>query len=360
MTYFSKNVLRRIRQIINKNRIYAWMVIFIILTHVLSVAIKAEMVESRKDSISAREEFRIEIEKRQDALKELLRKDKNLAYNVGIIFIFGLCVLLAGVAFLASYVVDKIKGKETLPHTLDPPKALWSIGDVFKAVVFFIFFHKVFSVVVYILQSITVGDLTDLRFDMTVSTLIMDVMIFLFVLRVVKFRYKQGLDSLGLSFKDIVLNIRAGLYLYVAFLPILVVVLLGVLGLAKLFDYIPPRQPVHELIFKEQRPVVLLLISFLIALIGPFIEEVFFRGFLFGAFKRMAGTLWAILVSSFLFAFLHMSLLGFVPIMFLGILLAYLRERTGSLVPSVAVHVAHNSILAVTMFYMRELTSNVL
>lgn len=360
MTYFSKNVLKRIRQIISKNRIYVWMVVFIILTSALSVAVKSENAESRKDSISAREEFRIEMGKRQDALKELFRNDKNLAHNFGIVLIICLGILLSGVYFLTSYITDKIRGKERLPRTLDTPEALWSIGDVFKAVIFFIFFHRVFSAVVYVLQSLAAKDLIDLRLDMAASTLIMDVMIFLFVLRVVKFRYKQGLDALGLSFKDIVLNIRAGLYLYVAFLPVLAVILLGVLSLARLFDYVPPIQPVHELIFKEHRPAAILLISFLIALIGPFIEEVFFRGFLYSAFKKKAGILCAVLLSSFLFAFLHGNFLGFVPIMFLGVLLAYLRERTGSLVPSIAVHVVHNSVLAVMMFFVRELTSNVL
>jgi uncharacterized protein len=358
MTYFSRYTIRGLRQAINKNSIYAWMAVFIILSQAFLLSGPDIGTSYRTAySVDRRREFRIETDKRQDAIKELLQKDDGLAHNLGVIFALGLCVLLIGSVSLASYAINKLKGKETLPRTLDTPEALWSAGDVLRAAVFLIFFHRVFSIAAYALEYITAGGLIDRRIDMTISTLAMDTMIFLFVLRVVRSRHKQGIGALGLSTGNIIVNVRSGLYLYIASLPVLIIVFLSVVRIAGSFDYLPPPQPAYELIFKEQRPVILLLISLLIALIGPFVEEVFFRGFLYGAFRKTVGTLKAVLLSSFLFAFLHASLLGFAPIMVLGVLFAYLRERTGSLIPSITAHIVHNSVLAVMMFFLRGLTA---
>jgi uncharacterized protein len=348
------------RHAISSNRIYAWMIVFILVIQALSVFARINRAESRKDALYARQEFKAEIDRRQEALSQLLKQDKHLAYNFGIIFMLALCVMLTGTVFLSYYVKNRLQNKTGLPRTLNTPQALWSAGDVFKAVVFFVFFHRFFSLASCAVQFISKADIADFRLNAAFSTLAMNFLLFLFILRVVKVKYRQGVDSLGLSLKNFALNIRAGLYFYIAFLPVLAVVLLSVFALARIFDYTPPPQPVYELIFKEQRPVELIMASFLIAMAGPFVEEVFFRGFLYSAFRKTIGVMWAILFSSFLFAFLHMSLLGFIPIMLLGILLAYLRERTGSLMPSVAVHVVHNGVLAAMMFYIRELTAKAL
>ena len=113
-------------------------------------------------------------------------------------------------------------------------------------------------------------------------------------------------------------------------------------------------QPIYELIFKEQRPFFLVIISVLVAFIGPAAEEIFFRGFLYSALRKKLNVLWAIVTSALLFSALHTNLLGFLPIMVLGMFLAYLREKTGSLVPSICVHIIHNSALAGLMFLARQ------
>jgi membrane protease YdiL (CAAX protease family) len=68
---------------------------------------------------------------------------------------------------------------------------------------------------------------------------------------------------------------------------------------------------------------------------------------------------WAMALSALFFSFLHTNVIGFVPILMLGIFLAYLREKTGSLIPSITVHVIHNTALASVMFLVRELTSKI-
>ncbi len=81
-------------------------------------------------------------------------------------------------------------------------------------------------------------------------------------------------------------------------------------------------------------------------IVAPICEELFFRGFLFrGLLCGMS--LWpAILVSSLLFAVAHTDLGSFIPLLLIGIALAYARWRSRSLWPSVAIHTINNLVAA--------------
>ncbi len=82
------------------------------------------------------------------------------------------------------------------------------------------------------------------------------------------------------------------------------------------------------------------------AVIGaPFLEEIFFRGALFGALRRRRNFWTALLASSAFFSILHPQLpLGFVPIAALGGAFAALYEWRQSLVPGMVAHALNNSI----------------
>lgn len=74
-------------------------------------------------------------------------------------------------------------------------------------------------------------------------------------------------------------------------------------------------------------------------------EEVLFRVVILGALGRAFQERTAILVSALLFATLHVSPTTFVAHSALGLLLAYLRLRTGSVYPCIALHAAYNAVI---------------
>lgn len=86
----------------------------------------------------------------------------------------------------------------------------------------------------------------------------------------------------------------------------------------------------------------------LIVLIGPFVEEVLFRGLIFRALRTGFGFWVAALIASALFALVHVpdagGLEGFAARLLTGLLFCGLFERTGSLWPAIAAHVALNAI----------------
>jgi uncharacterized protein len=89
----------------------------------------------------------------------------------------------------------------------------------------------------------------------------------------------------------------------------------------------------------------------LIVAVAPLSEEIFFRGFMFGGLRRRFPLWAAAAISGAVFGLLHYTgpdSIGVVPqLAVLGILLAWLYERTGSLWPPIMLHVVNNSLALV-------------
>jgi membrane protease YdiL (CAAX protease family) len=91
------------------------------------------------------------------------------------------------------------------------------------------------------------------------------------------------------------------------------------------------------------------LIFLMGAIVVPFIEELFFRGFIFAGLVRDLGWKRAAILSSLIFAFVHIvspASIRFFPFYFgLGFGFAWLYYKTRSIVPSVIMHGVHNFLI---------------
>jgi uncharacterized protein len=94
----------------------------------------------------------------------------------------------------------------------------------------------------------------------------------------------------------------------------------------------------------------LALALLLAAVIAPIAEETFFRGFLFAALRKDYPFWIAAGVSALIFSAGHMVPGALLPLWMLGFLLAWLRERTASLWPSIAMHMLNNALYLVAHF----------
>src|SRR5207249_11072653 len=74
-------------------------------------------------------------------------------------------------------------------------------------------------------------------------------------------------------------------------------------------------------------------------------EELTFRGFILTGLQRRFRPRTAVLLSSFLFSLLQMHVFQFVPTFLLGLVLAYLTTRCGSILPAMLFHVLYNVLL---------------
>jgi membrane protease YdiL (CAAX protease family) len=79
---------------------------------------------------------------------------------------------------------------------------------------------------------------------------------------------------------------------------------------------------------------------------APLAEELVFRGYLHAALRSWLGPWSAIVTGALLFGLLH-GLTYALPIAVLGLWFGWLRERTGSLLPSMLGHALHNGTAVV-------------
>ena len=88
--------------------------------------------------------------------------------------------------------------------------------------------------------------------------------------------------------------------------------------------------------------------ALLIVVAAPLSEEIFFRGFVFGGLRRRLRFPAAALISAAIFGIFHYTGAGSVGVVpqlaFLGFALAWVYEETGSIYPTMAIHIANNLI----------------
>jgi hypothetical protein len=162
----------------------------------------------------------------------------------------------------------------------------------------------------------------------------------LLAIALVKWRYRRPFGA-ALAFRRFPLRmlVRIGLAAIVVYIVALLPALV----------FPPPAD--HTNLFLEifkAGGATLLLLLVIAVLLAPLLEEVLFRGLLFPALRRRLRFWPAAVLTTLMFTGLHFTQTGtYWPavegIFICGMALAWLRERTGSLWPSVAFHMGFNS-----------------
>ena len=124
------------------------------------------------------------------------------------------------------------------------------------------------------------------------------------------------------------------------------------------FGLKPPNQLEEFRSVLNEGPLGLILFLLAAAVVAPFVEELFFRGFLFGIYRRRQPLWLAYLVSSLLFAVLHINnrMSGSeaaslaIGIFLLALILAAVYHYTDSLYPGMLAHAVNNTA-AILLFY---------
>lgn len=87
-----------------------------------------------------------------------------------------------------------------------------------------------------------------------------------------------------------------------------------------------------------------------VVIIAPFVEETFFRGFVFAGLRSRMDWRWAGLISAALFAAAHLELTFFLPAFLLGFVFAYLYQKSNSVYPGMIMHAIINGLAMVVLF----------
>lgn len=276
--------------------------------------------------------------------------------------LLALGLLLAGLLLLLAWVgglvllLRRVLARRALLTAGDPgPPRVWSLGDVARVLIAALVAAHLLPATQWLWRQLSGGPVGDLHVWMLVAMVLVDGAALLAVLALASGKRPRGTQAIGWPKHGWPLQCRHGLLTYLMLVPVLTALMVVVVRVAAWFHYTPPPEPLLGLFLNESRWPVLLIASLFIGLLGPLIEEVVFRGVLYPALRRRWNAHWSILVSGGCFAALHTNPAGLLPIWLLGGALAWLYETTGSLAPSIALHVAHNTTMIAGLWCIKAL-----
>jgi membrane protease YdiL (CAAX protease family) len=151
---------------------------------------------------------------------------------------------------------------------------------------------------------------------------------------------RSGFRDLGFRYYSIGKTIW---YTFLSLILIFIVSFVYVLILQKVFGIDAPASKIDELVASGNVSGNILIV--VTAVIAPLCEEVYFRGFLYPAFRKSFGVVVGIFLSSVVFAAAHLDLYSFFPIMIIGWILAFMYEKTKSIFPVIFLHSIYNLTL---------------
>jgi len=336
---------------IRREKIYIIIFVFILALNMMHRGpVKKEATEEEKTfSSMSFQEIGVTGEKVKAFFETGKPSARFFRYSIFFGFLIFLIALILNIVF-----IFRRRPKIELKSALQEGPVTWGISDVIRISLVILFISYLVGIIeAFVIKVLHIN--LDTNLHIIVITFFIDAFACLVLLYFVIVKHKKTLASLGLKFRSFFKNVLAGITAYIFIVPSLLVILILSIRLLNFLGYSPPTQPVLEVFMEEERSKVLLFLTIFVAVFGPIVEEMFFRGFVYPAIKKRLGVLAAAVLSAAIFSLLHSNIVGFLPIMTLGVLLAYLYETTGSLVSSITVHIIHNSIIVSFIFFIKEL-----
>jgi len=124
-------------------------------------------------------------------------------------------------------------------------------------------------------------------------------------------------------------------------------------AIAQASGWEPPARSASDFtqLFGAGGPGIALSVLMVVAL-GPFVEELVFRGVILRAAESRVGAAWAIVLQAALFAAYHLTPWLIVPSFVLGLACGWLAWQRRSLWPAIALHALYNGVAVAAVFYV--------
>ena len=175
-----------------------------------------------------------------------------------------------------------------------------------------------------------------------------------FSLAWVNVRYRQGIGALGLRSTRTTADLAYGGWFGVALFGVVgFLVLPLIMAIWTVVTGSPPDPIDQPIVPGDPSTFEIVLGAFAVVVAAPLGEEVFFRGFLFGSLRGRLGFFRSALISAVIFAVFHGDPLLILAMIFVGMGLAWLYEKRGSLVAPIGAHALFN-IIGYTLLIMER------
>ncbi|MDP8262185.1 MAG: CPBP family intramembrane metalloprotease [Candidatus Ancaeobacter aquaticus] len=293
------------------------------------------------------------IPQKENVQTELTDVFSSSALPPHIIFVFYVAVIGGvGLGLITNFLllVNKLVVKEkTLLRGVN--LVPWTLSDIARMTVLFLFIFTVIHAVLYVCvtSSIISGRLISMG-GLVVGTLGVYLIMACGMYRSLIKKYSLSVTSIGLSLHSWFGNALTGIVAYIAFVPVFLLLVVVSYVICGYFGISP--QP-HELvkIFSVEKSAYKIIYLVLVATVfAPLYEEIVFRGFIYTVLRKYLGVTQSLCMSAIIFGAIHFNMSQFIPVMGLGIILAYLYERTGTLIAPIVFHMLNNTVAILLTF----------
>lgn len=171
--------------------------------------------------------------------------------------------------------------------------------------------------------------------------------------------YADRLSRAEYSFAD---SFKKAVPVFIMFLPVVWIVtliwssILSALQNAGLIEEFAPQELVTLFQSGGDWLAIILLVAMAVV-VAPIVEEIIFRGCIYRFLKSQTTLLGAQIISGAVFALLHANLLSFIPLVIVGVLLARVYEKTGSLAVAIWFHAFFNAF-SLGMLFITGMSDN--
>jgi tetratricopeptide (TPR) repeat protein len=91
-----------------------------------------------------------------------------------------------------------------------------------------------------------------------------------------------------------------------------------------------------------------------IVVVAPIVEEILFRGLIYGSLEKRLRVSGALVISSLLFALVHLQVVYFIPIFCLGMVLGWARGKANSLGLPIVLHILNNGLALILLKFFEK------
>lgn len=216
------------------------------------------------------------------------------------------------------------------PAHLNHQKTPWTARDAWLGLAFLFVWLILFNAVAIVLI-LTLPITIDIGLLLTFGEILLLIPVWLIAVR----KYSAGWNTLGFKpFPGRMLALGFGLLLILYIFNLFYGIFLNFFDLGV-------QEDVDELLQELPSPWTFVFAGVVVA---PFVEEIFFRGFMFAGLRQRYNWYTAALISSFFFAAMHLQLTALIPLFFMGLLLAYLYYISESIWLPIIVHAITNAL----------------
>ena len=375
-----RQMLLEIKEFFSEEKIYLFLLVFVLFFYLAAYLTYGKMHEGKRHDSSERIESAWQkipssipspkgaaspnLDSRQTAPAQegVLRGEKlkdggELWKQARILLAFSGAILIWSMVLNVSALRRWLAGRELIRRADRLLHISWGIRELIKVGILFFWFGIILNLVLSVLRILFFSNASGYLL-IFFHTFLLDLLAVWFMVFHVRKSGARVRDLIGFELPQIPLReVWLGISAYVTILPAFFGMLIVLVYAAGLVQYEPPPHPLVNFFLEEKLPAWLVGFSFALAcVVGPVVEEIFFRGFFYPVLRKYWGMRWAMVVTAGLFAAVHENAFSFFPIFFLGLALCYLYEKRKNLTSCISLHIAHNVAFIAYFFLLKNLS----